>query len=61
MPRLSPKNTNSLAHRVAGDSLMFDCPNCPHGEVPVLALIEDETARCLDCRTSYELHVEEAA
>lgn len=60
MPRLTPENTNSLAHRVAGDTLVYDCPNCDHGEVPVVALLEDDDARCLDCRTRYELTVEEA-
>lgn len=59
VPQLSATNTNSLAHRVAGDSLMYDCPNCEYGEVPITALIESDDARCLDCGSQYRLLVEE--
>lgn len=58
MPRLTAENTNALAHRVAGDTLVYECPNCDYGEVPVAALLEDDTARCIDCRTRYALAVE---
>ena len=58
MPQLTTDNTNALAHRVAGDSLVYDCPACEYGEVLVTALIEDEDARCLDCGTRYRLVVE---
>jgi transcription elongation factor Elf1 len=58
MSRLDPENTNLLAHRVADDSLMFHCPACDHGEVPVVALIERETAGCIDCGRRYRLSVE---
>ena len=58
MPQLTAENTNALAHRVAGDSLVYDCPACEYGEVLVTALIEDEDARCLDCGTRYRLVVE---
>jgi hypothetical protein len=58
MPQLTAENTNALAHRVAGDSLVYDCPACEYGEVLVTALIEDEDARCLDCGTRYRLTVE---
>ncbi|MFC6988210.1 hypothetical protein ACFQJD_04830 [Haloplanus sp. GCM10025708] len=60
MPRLTPENTNAVAHRIAGDSLMYECPNCDYGEVPITALIEADDARCLDCGTRYELRVETA-
>jgi hypothetical protein len=58
MPRLTSENTNAVAHRIAGDSLMYECPNCDYGEVPITALIEDADACCLDCGTRYELYVE---
>ena len=59
MPGLTAENTNALAHRIAGDTLVYECPNCAYGEVPVAALIEDEDAGCLDCGTRYELRAEE--
>jgi hypothetical protein len=58
MSGLTRENTNALAHRVAGDTLVYECPNCEYGEVPVAALIEDTDAGCLDCGARYELHVE---
>lgn len=61
MPRMTSENTNAIAHRVAGDSLVFECPNCDYGEVPVTELIESEDAACIDCRTQYTLHVEEVS
>lgn len=61
MTTLTPQNTNALAHRVAGDSLVYDCPNCEYGEVLVTALIEQPEAGCLDCGTQYQLTVEPVA
>ena len=58
MPRLTAENTNAFAHRIAGDSLVYDCPGCEFGEVLVTDLIESSDARCLDCGTRYRLHVE---
>jgi uncharacterized Zn finger protein len=58
MARLTAENTNAVAHRFAGDSLVYECPNCEYGEVLVTALIEDETARCLDCGSAFRLSVE---
>lgn len=58
MPELSPDNTNALAHRVAGDSLMYECPNCEFGEIPVTALIESTDAACIDCGERYHIYVE---
>jgi len=60
MARLTAENTNAVAHRVAGDSLVYECPNCEYGEVLVTALIEDDDARCLDCGSEFRLHVEAA-
>jgi len=57
---LTAENTNAIAHRIAGDSLVYDCPNCEYGEVPVTALIEDEDAQCLECDRRYQLYVEPA-
>ena len=59
MPQLSPDNTNTLAHRVAGDSLVYECQNCEYGEVLVTDLIESADARCLECGARYRLHVDE--
>jgi transcription elongation factor Elf1 len=58
---LTADNSNVIAHRFAGDSLMYTCPDCAFGEVPVTALIEDGSARCLDCGSRFELHVEAVA
>ncbi|MDS0293414.1 hypothetical protein [Halogeometricum luteum] len=58
MSRLTAGNTNAFAHRIAGDSLVYDCPDCEFGEVLVTDLIESEDARCLDCGARYRLHVE---
>ncbi|AKU06991.1 MULTISPECIES: hypothetical protein [Haloferax] len=55
---LTEENTNAFAHRIAGDSLVYECPNCEFGEVLVTELIESDDARCLDCGTRYRLHVE---
>jgi uncharacterized protein (DUF983 family) len=60
MPQLTTENTNVLAHRVAGDTLMYECPNCAHGEVPIADLIERPDAKCIDCGRRYYLHAEEA-
>jgi uncharacterized protein (DUF983 family) len=60
MPVLTPDNTNALAHRVAGDSLIYECPNCEHGEILLTDLIENPDAKCLDCGTRYHLYVEKA-
>lgn len=58
MVELSAENTNAVAHRIAGDSLVYDCPNCEFGEVLVTALLEFDDARCLDCGIRYRLRVE---
>ncbi|WP_136588606.1 hypothetical protein [Salinigranum halophilum] len=58
MVELSADNTNAVAHRIAGDSLVYDCPNCAFGEVPVVALLDRDEARCLDCGARYRLRVE---
>jgi hypothetical protein len=58
MVELTAENTNAVAHRIAGDSLMYDCPNCPFGEVPITGLIESEDARCLDCGARFRLQIE---
>ncbi|KAB1192063.1 MULTISPECIES: hypothetical protein [Haloferax] len=55
---LTEENTNAFAHRIAGDSLVYECPNCEFGEVLVTELIEADDARCLDCGQRYRLHVE---
>ena len=60
MPELTSENTNALAHRVAGDSLMYDCPNCEFGEVPITGLIESDEAACIECGHRYRLQVEPA-
>lgn len=58
MSQLTAENTNAFAHRIAGDSLVYDCPDCEFGEVLVTELIESEDARCLDCDSRYRLRVE---
>ncbi|SFR47125.1 hypothetical protein [Halogeometricum limi] len=58
MSQLTTENTNAFAHRIAGDSLVYDCPECEFGEVLVTDLIESSDARCLDCGARYRLHVE---
>ncbi|WP_380674822.1 hypothetical protein [Salinigranum sp. GCM10025319] len=58
MTQLTAENTNAVAHRIAGDSLVYDCPNCEFGEVLITELIEGEDARCLDCDTRFRLWVE---
>ncbi|GGC61718.1 hypothetical protein [Haloferax sulfurifontis] len=55
---LTEENTNAFAHRIAGDSLVYECPNCEFGEVLVTELIESDDARCLDCGTRYQLRIE---
>ncbi|WP_430639283.1 hypothetical protein [Haloferax volcanii] len=55
---LTEENTNTFAHRIAGDSLVYECPNCEFGEVLVTELIESDDARCLDCGTRYRLNIE---
>lgn len=61
MSQLTAENTNAFAHRIAGDSLVYDCPECEYGEVPVTELIESDDARCLDCDARYRLTVERLA
>jgi uncharacterized Zn finger protein len=58
MVELTAENTNAVAHRIAGDSLMYDCPSCEFGEVPITELIESEDARCLDCGARFRVQVE---
>jgi hypothetical protein len=58
MTHLTAENTTVVGHRVAGDSLMFDCPDCEFGEVPLTALIERGAGRCLDCGARFRLRVE---
>ncbi|RDI71087.1 hypothetical protein [Halopelagius longus] len=60
MPELSTENTNAFAHRIAGDTLVYDCPDCEYGEVVITELIESDTSRCLDCGTPFRLYVERA-
>ncbi|WP_396610288.1 hypothetical protein ACH9L7_08485 [Haloferax sp. S1W] len=55
---LTEENTNAFAHRIAGDSLVYECPNCEFGEVLVTELIESDDARCLECGTRYRLTVD---
>lgn len=57
--RLTADNTNAFAHRIAGDSLVYDCPNCEYGEVLLTDLIESADGKCLDCGARYRLYVEE--
>lgn len=57
--RLTAENTNALAHRVTGDTLVYDCPNCEFGEVLITDLIEAADGKCLDCDARYRLYVEE--
>lgn len=59
MVQLSPDNTNVVAHRIAHDSLVYECPNCEFGEVLLTALLESDDARCLDCDTRYQLRIEQ--
>jgi hypothetical protein len=61
MPQLTGENTNAVAHRVAGDSLVYDCPACEYGEIPVAGLVADGSARCLDCGRRYRCYVEPVA
>lgn len=60
MARLTVDNTNSWAHRIAGDTLVFACEQCDFGEVVVTDMIEEGRGRCLECGAGYELHVREA-
>ncbi|WP_152042576.1 hypothetical protein [Salinigranum salinum] len=60
MIRLTAENTNAVAHRIAGDSLVYDCPDCEFGEVLVTELIESDDARCLDCGARFCLQIERA-
>lgn len=57
--RLTSENTNAWGHRVVGDTLVLECPNCEFGEVPVTVLIEEDAGRCPDCEAAYALHVTE--
>lgn len=59
MQRLSAENTNAREHRLTGDTLVYDCPNCEWGEVVVTDMMEDGTASCPDCGARYGLHVEQ--
>lgn len=58
MSQLTAENTNAFAHRISGDSLVYDCPECEFGEVLVTELIESDDAQCLDCGARYRLHAE---
>lgn len=58
--RLTPDNTNAWGHRIVGDTLVFECPNCEFGEVAVTDVIEESPGRCPDCGTGFLLHVREA-
>ena len=55
---LTEENTNAFAHRIAGDSLVYECPHCEFGEVLLTELIEADDAQCLDCGTRYRLSIE---
>jgi hypothetical protein len=58
MVQLTSENTNAVAHRFAGDSLMYDCPDCEYGEVPLVGLVRHDSAACLDCGQRFSFHVE---
>lgn len=58
MVRLTRQNTNSIAHRLAGDTLVAKCEACDHGEIVITDMIEERTGRCLECDATYELHLE---
>lgn len=58
MAQLTSENTNAVAHRFAGDSLMYECPDCEYGEIPLAALVRGNDAACLDCGQRFEFHVE---
>lgn len=57
MARLTAENTNAWEHRIAGDTLVYDCDRCEFGEVVVTDMIEEGRGACLECGTCYELHV----
>lgn len=56
MARLTVENTNAWEHRIAGDTLVYDCDRCEFGEVVITDMIEEERGACPDCGTGYELH-----
>jgi len=56
---LTGENTNAWGHRVVGDTLVFDCPDCEFGEVPVTDMIEEDAGACLDCGARFDLQVRE--
>ncbi|PSP75060.1 hypothetical protein BRC81_16385 [Halobacteriales archaeon QS_1_68_20] len=58
--RLTADNTNARGHRLVGDTLVFECPDCEWGEAPVVDMIEEEAGRCLDCESQFELFVRPA-
>ncbi len=55
--RLTGDNTNAWGHRLVGDTLVYECPNCEWGEIPVVDMIEEDAGRCPDCETGFELFV----
>ena len=57
--RLTADNTNAWGHRVVGDTLVVECPNCELGEIPVTDAIEEPAGRCPDCESGFELHLRE--
>jgi hypothetical protein len=52
--RLTGENTNAWGHRLCGDTLVVECPDCEFGEVPLAAMIEEESAACPDCGSRFE-------
>ncbi len=58
MFKLTAENTNAVEHRLAGDTLVFECPNCEWGEVVVTAAIEGPGDACSDCGARFELFAE---
>jgi len=53
--RLTAENTNAWGHRIVGDTLVYECPDCEFGEVPVTDMIEEDAGTCLDCDAEFEL------
>ena len=56
--RLTGENTNAWGHRLVGDTLVYECPDCEWGEIPVTDMIEEIAGRCPDCGATFELFVQ---
>lgn len=57
--RLTGENTNAWGHRLVGDTLIYECPNCEWGEIPVTDMIEEAAGSCPDCEAAFELFVQQ--